>query len=56
MKWQKDHAVNASKAAEMSPEELADKFTIGVLADRDLPIYMDQYERIISRAQAKRND
>ena len=56
MKWQKTNAVNASKAAELSPEELAGKFTIGVLADRELPIYMEQYERIISRAQTKRND
>ena len=42
--------------AELSPDELVHRFIIGVLADRDLPIYMDQYERIVSRAQAKRND
>ncbi len=56
MKWQKAHAVSVKKSAEMSEEELADKFTIGVLTDRDLPIYQEQYERIIASAEEKNTD
>jgi 2-oxoglutarate ferredoxin oxidoreductase subunit beta len=51
MKWQKEHAVRVEQSADMSEEELKDKFTIGVLADRDLPIYTEQYELV--REQAK---
>ena len=43
MKWQKEHAVRVEKSADMSEEELKDKFTIGVLVDRELPIYTEQY-------------
>jgi 2-oxoglutarate ferredoxin oxidoreductase subunit beta len=51
MKWQKEHAVRVEQSADMSEEELKDKFTIGVLADRELPIYTEQYELV--REQAK---
>ncbi len=34
----RDHAVTVKQAAQLSPEELAGKITIGVLTDRDLPI------------------
>jgi 2-oxoglutarate ferredoxin oxidoreductase subunit beta len=53
MKWQKEHAVRVEKAADLSEEELRDKFTIGVLADRELPIYTEQYELV--REQATKN-
>jgi 2-oxoglutarate ferredoxin oxidoreductase subunit beta len=36
----------------MSEEELKDKFTIGVLVDRELPIYTEQYALV--REQAKK--
>ena len=53
MKWQKEHAVRVEKSADMSEEELRDKFTIGVLVDRELPIYTEQYALV--REQATKN-
>jgi 2-oxoglutarate ferredoxin oxidoreductase subunit beta len=51
MTWQKEHAVRIERAADLSDEELKDKFTIGVLADRDLPIYTEQYNLVRQQAQ-----
>ena len=51
MKWQKEHAVRIERATEMSEEELQDKFTIGVLVDREQPIYMEQYELVREQAR-----
>lgn len=53
MKWQKEHAVRVEKSTDMSEEELMDKFTIGVLVDRELPIYTEQYALV--REQATEN-
>jgi len=39
------------KAAKMKPEELKDKIVIGVLVDKELPVYQDEYERIRERAK-----
>ena len=52
MRAQKEMAVRVEKAKSMSPEELADKITIGVLVDRDLPIYTEEYRRIREAARA----
>jgi 2-oxoglutarate ferredoxin oxidoreductase subunit beta len=46
MEWQRDHAVPVEKAAGMKEEELHDKFKIGVLVDRNLPVYQDEYEKV----------
>jgi len=46
MQWQRDHAVTTEKAAQMNEEELKDMFRIGVLVDRDLPPYQDEYEKV----------
>ena len=46
MQWQRDHAVTVEKAAQMTEEELKDKFRIGVLIDRNLPPYQDEYDKI----------
>jgi 2-oxoglutarate ferredoxin oxidoreductase subunit beta len=51
MEWQRDHAVTAEKAATMKSGELEDKVVIGVLVDKDLPVYQDEYEKIRERAQ-----
>lgn len=51
MKWQKERAVRIEKAAEMSEEELQDKLTIGVLVDRELPIYTEQYDLVREQAR-----
>ena len=53
LQWQKEHAVMVDKAAEMSPDQLTDKFPIGVLVDRDLPVYTDEYDKIRSTARAQ---
>jgi len=52
MEWQRDHAVNVEKAATMKPEELRDKIVIGVLVDKELPVYQDEYEKIRERSKA----
>ena len=46
MQWQRDHAVTVEKANQMKEEELKDKFRIGVLVDRELPVYQDEYNKI----------
>ncbi len=51
MKWQKEHAVRIEKVTEMSEEELEGKFTIGVLVDRELPIYTEQYNLVRKQAR-----
>jgi 2-oxoglutarate ferredoxin oxidoreductase subunit beta len=53
LRWQKEAAVRVEKAAEMSEEELRDRFTIGVLVDRDLPIYIREYRKIREAARAR---
>ncbi len=53
MQWQRDHAVPVEKALKMKPEELEDKILIGVLVDKDLPVYQNEYERIRQRAKAE---
>ena len=52
MKWLKDHAIRIEKAKTMEPGELEGKFTIGILADVDKPVYTEEYEKI--REGAKR--
>ncbi len=52
MKWQRDNAIPVEKSLKMKPEELEGKILIGVLVDRELPIYQEEYERIRERAKA----
>jgi len=51
MEWQRDHAITVEKAATMKPEELQDRIVIGVLVDKELPVYQDEYEKIRERAK-----
>ncbi len=53
MQWQKEHAVRIEQTATMSSEELRDKFSIGVLVDRELPIYTDEYDLVRAAAKEK---
>ncbi|MCX5815931.1 MAG: 2-oxoacid:ferredoxin oxidoreductase subunit beta [Proteobacteria bacterium] len=46
MAWQRDHAVTIEKAAQMKEEEMKDKFKIGVLIDKELPVFHEEYEKI----------
>ncbi|MBP8625359.1 MAG: 2-oxoacid:ferredoxin oxidoreductase subunit beta [Syntrophorhabdaceae bacterium] len=50
MQWQRDHAVTVEKAAQMNEEDLRDKFRIGILVDKELPVYQDEYEKVRQRA------
>lgn len=52
LRWQKENAVRVEKAAEMTEEELKGKFTVGVLVDRDLPIYTQEYKKVRAAAKA----
>jgi len=52
LKWMKKSAVRVERAKEMSAEEMEGKFTIGVLVDRELPIFTEEYEKI--RQEAKK--
>jgi len=58
LRWQKEAAVRVEKAARLSEEEMQGRFTIGVLVDRDLPIYTQEYRRIreASAAAASREE
>jgi len=51
MEWQRDLAVPVEKSFKMKPEELKDKILIGVLVDKELPVYQDEYEKIRERAK-----
>jgi 2-oxoglutarate ferredoxin oxidoreductase subunit beta len=51
MEWQRDHGVTIEKAARMSEEELKDTFRIGVLVDREMPVFQDEYEKVRRRSQ-----
>ena len=46
MEWQRDHAVTVEKARDLDSETLTDKFTIGVLVDKELPNFVDEYEKV----------
>jgi 2-oxoglutarate ferredoxin oxidoreductase subunit beta len=52
MKWLRDHAVTTEKAQKMKPDALEHKFTIGVLADLEKPIYTDEYQKVRDRARS----
>ena len=52
MARQRDQAVLVGTAGELKPEELIDKFTIGVLVDRELPNFLDEYDKVKQYAKA----
>jgi len=52
LRRQKEAAVRVEKATKMSAEQLKGKFTIGILADRDLPVYTEEYEKVREAARA----
>ncbi|MCU0613359.1 MAG: 2-oxoacid:ferredoxin oxidoreductase subunit beta [Candidatus Eisenbacteria bacterium] len=52
LRWQKEAAVRVEKAATLSEEEMQGRFTMGVLVDRDLPIYTQEYRSIREAAAA----
>ncbi len=50
----KQNAVTVTKAASMSAEQLEGKVTIGVLADREIPVSTREYQKIREQAKADR--
>lgn len=55
LRRQKESSVRVEKAATMTPEELEGKITIGILTDRDLPIYTQEYKKIRQKAKERQN-
>ncbi len=51
LRLQKEAAVRAEKAAQMPAEEMMGRYTIGVLADRELPVYTEEYEKVRKSAK-----
>jgi 2-oxoglutarate ferredoxin oxidoreductase subunit beta len=51
MKWQRDSAVPVEKARQLSPEEMKDKFEIGILVDREAPNYLEEYNKVRQKAK-----
>ena len=41
------------KALKMKPEELRDKVIIGVLVNKELPVYQEEYGKIRERAKGE---
>lgn len=52
LKWQRDNLVPVELAKKKSPEEMKGKITIGILADRELPVFQEEYEKIRKKARA----
>lgn len=46
LRQQKEMAVRIEKARSMTEEQLEGKLTIGVLMERDLPVYEDEYDKV----------
>jgi 2-oxoglutarate ferredoxin oxidoreductase subunit beta len=51
MKSFRDQAVTVEKARDMDAEALRDRFTIGVLADVEKPVYTQEYQKIRDQAR-----
>lgn len=52
MKYLKENSIKKEKADSMSPEEKKDKFIIGVLADIDKPVYMEDYFQMREKSRS----
>jgi|GEM_PF-5197114 2-oxoglutarate ferredoxin oxidoreductase subunit beta len=52
LRWQKEAAVQVEKAKEMTQEQFRGKFTVGILAGRDLPVYTQEYDKVREAARA----
>ncbi len=51
MKWQRDSAVPVEKARQLSPEEMKNKFEVGILVDREAPNYLEEYDKVRQKAK-----
>lgn len=53
LEWQRDNAIPISKAKDMSPDELEDKYVIGEFVERTRPEYCEEHRRLIERLQGE---
>jgi 2-oxoglutarate ferredoxin oxidoreductase subunit beta len=53
MRALKDNSLTVEAAAKLGEEELRGKIVRGVLADRELPEYTAEYDKVIARAQGR---
>ena len=53
MKWQRDNLIPMNRFNVMTPEDLAGKKPIGILAENDFPEYSEEYQKLIDRFAAK---
>ena len=52
LQWQRDHAVNLKQYQTLSEEERERKFAIGLIYSAKKPEYVDEYLKVIQKAQA----
>lgn len=53
LKYYKEHAVPVASKAKYSPEQLTDKFFIGVIYKETKPEFTDEYQKIVEKYQIK---
>jgi 2-oxoglutarate ferredoxin oxidoreductase subunit beta len=56
LKWQKEVAVDKSRADKMDPKELEGRIVTGILMEKQLPEFCEQYDTIIEKAQSLKNN
>ena len=53
LKWQRDNLIPMNRFNMMTPEDMAGKKPIGILAENDFPEYSEEYQKLIDRFAAK---
>jgi 2-oxoglutarate ferredoxin oxidoreductase subunit beta len=51
LKWQRDHAIPVEKAQKMTPDDMAGKFEMGILVNREAPTYHEEYLKLREKAK-----
>ena len=49
--YQKENTVTIEKAANLSPEELANKLIVGVFVDKEQSDYQTHYQAVINKSR-----
>ena len=55
LKWQRNHAVFASKSDKLSKEQMQDDFIIGELYSEEAPEYNDEYAKLLAKLNQEGN-
>ena len=53
IRFQKENAVSVENAQKMEPHALEEKIIIGVLVDKELPVYAEEYDKVRDRAKGE---